>query len=300
VTGTVTQLRYRFGSLLLDSDVALPGFDHRHTDDTDGAARFRFRLRVTTEPAVADGAVVLGGPQRRMMVRRSPDGGYVLSAAQVAACTLSADRRSLWWHLAGGVPRAEDAEFLVATVLPRASTAQHTLVLHAAALAAPHGAVLLCGRSGAGKSTISSTVSARTGWPLLGDDAAAVEPGPDGIQVRGFNADVRTRAHPEPGAMKQRTAVADSGVDVRTGRLVIRLIPGAEPALRTPGPAERLITLRDNLLRLDRTDPHAAVREFTGLAEMTRGFTVVDLCHPCTPAALAATVDRVLELVEST
>lgn len=294
-----TLTRYRFGSLVLDSAVPLPGFAHRRADGPETGARFWFRLSVTTEPAVTDGPVVLGGGRQRLTIRRCPDGGYVLVAPPAATVTLSADRSALRWHVPDGIPRAEDAELLVATVLPRVATAQHSLVLHAAALASPHGAVLLCGRSGAGKSTISATIAARTGWPLLGDDASAIEAGPGGVAVRGFNADVRIRVHPAPGAAKRRTAAAAADVEVRTGRLVVRLVAGGTPSVRDLRPAETLITLRDNLLRLDRADPQVAVREFTALAAVTRRITVVELHHPCAPATLAATVDRVIRLVET-
>jgi hypothetical protein len=182
---------YRFGGLLLDSDLPLPGLDHRRASDDDGRpARFRFTLAADAGP-VAGGRLVLGGRgRRRLTVRRSPDGAYALAVPDTAPVTLLPDRRTLSWH-GRGTPSTADAEFLVSTVLPRVATTQDGLVLLAATLAAPGGALLLCGRSGAGKSTLATAVAAATGWPLLGDDVVALEVVPDGASAHPFNPDVR-------------------------------------------------------------------------------------------------------------
>lgn len=298
--GPPLSLRYRFGSLLLDSAVPLPGFDHRrHALGGEPRARFQFQLTAGEREAAGAGRVVLAGREHRQLtVRRAPDGGYLLAVPGAAACTLLPDRRTLRWHVTGA-PSVADAEFVVHTVLPRVATAQHSLVLHAATLATPHGAVLLCGRSGAGKSALSTTVASRTGWALVGDDASALEPDRAVVRVRGFDADARIRVHPGPGAAKRRMPMAEPVPGALPARVVVRLVPGAAPALRTPRVAERLIVLRDNLLRLDRGDPNLAVSELAMLAAVTRRVPVVELRHPGTPHALDATAERIIGLVSA-
>ncbi|HWG99069.1 MAG TPA: hypothetical protein VNV66_07030 [Pilimelia sp.] len=289
-------LRYRFGGLLLDSEIELPGFAHRRVDPgPDRPVRFRFRLVRTDAPADADGPVVLGGAGRRLVVRRRPDGGYLLTGPDVAACALLPDRRTLCWH-PDRPATAADAEFLVGTVLPRLATVQDGLVLHAATLATPAGALLLCGRSGAGKTTLSGAVAAEAGWPLLGDDAAALETDGEQVAVRGFNADVRIRLSPEPGAAKRRAPAPEPAVGALPARLIVRLLPGRPTAVARPRPVERLIALRDNLLRLDRTDPDLRVRELACLAAVTGRVPVLDLHHPATGDAVAATAARIADL----
>lgn len=321
-------VRYRFGGLLLDSDVALPGFDHRvdhRLDDRAGAppdrdagapidgrrspTRFRFRLTVSAAPPPEGGDVVIHGPRTDgLTVRRRPNGDYVLATRDAAACVLLADRRTLRWHPAGA-PRATDAEFLVATVLPRAAAARGTLVFHAATLVAPHGAVLLCGGSGAGKSTLCAAVAAVTGWPLLGDDAVAVDapgvpptasaPAGDGVLAHAFNPDVRTRATPEPGAAKRRSVVADPGLGAVPVRMVVRLVPHPRPDVRVPRYARRMALLRDNLLRVDRLDRDVSITEFNGLAEIVRRVGVVEVRHAGLPSTVTATADRIVRLAGS-
>src|SRR5207247_3672965 len=86
-------LRYRFGSLQLDSSVRLPGFDHRRRSGDDGPpARFRFQLHETVTGAAVPGRLVLASGLRRLTIRRAPDGGYVVAAPPAAACTLLPDR----------------------------------------------------------------------------------------------------------------------------------------------------------------------------------------------------------------
>ena len=305
-------LRYAFGTLRLDSPVPLPGFDHRlaASATTEHGRRFAFRLVTTAEPAVVSGPVVVGGLMPgRLAIRRYP-GGHVFTAAGFAACTLLADRETLRWHLSAP-PTAADAEFLVSTVLPRVASAQGALVLHAATLAAPCGAVLLCGASGAGKSTLCSAVAASTGWGLIGDDAVALDltPGhaaashpdssrPDSdhgpVLAYGFNPDVRTRVSQLVGATKHRTTVGQPPIGAVPAMVVIRLVPGRpELARRVPRPTERLIALRDNVLRLDRVDPQAAIGELAALAALTRRVPVVELQHARTSQSIQATAEEI-------
>ena len=296
MTVTLTGPRYRFGSLALDTDLPLPGFDHRRAADDTGPVRFRFRLVAGARPTPDIGRVVLAGRGRRpLTVRRHPDGGYLLSVPDAAPCTLLADGHTLHWH-GTGTPTVADAEFLIGTVLPRVATAQNGLVLHAATLAAPAGAVLLCGRSGAGKSTLASAVSAATGWPLLGDDAVALEPGPDGVSAYGFNADVRLRHDPTDSGAKRRVRVDLTVAGPIPARLVIRLLRDRAPTVSGTRAVDHLMRLRGNLLRLDRADAGRDARELALLAGAVRHLSVVDLRHPGTPEAVAGTAERIVRL----
>ncbi|HYN95040.1 MAG TPA: hypothetical protein VES42_14420 [Pilimelia sp.] len=298
-TETAQLTSYRFGALALASDVPLPGFEHRcgPAQADGGPARFSFRLTAWAPPPADDGRVVLRssrGP-RQLLARRGADGSYVLAVPDVAGCTLLPDRHTLRWHVTGP-PTTRDAEFLVATALPRLATAQHGLVVHAGTIAGPRGAVLLCGASGAGKSTLASAVAARTGWPLIGDDAVALDVAADGVWAHGFNPDVRVRA---AGAGKRRVATVDPATGPVPARLVLRLVPGQPPATHPLRPADQLVTLHRNLLRLDRADPAVVRWQLAGLAAAARHLPVVDLHHPRTPDSVAATTERIIALAAS-
>lgn len=56
------------------------------------------------------------------------------------------------------------------------------LVLHASAVATPHGAVAFFGHSGWGKSTLAASLHAR-GYPMLADDLVIIQPGETAHQV---------------------------------------------------------------------------------------------------------------------
>jgi hypothetical protein len=80
---------------------------------------------------------------------------------------------------------------VTATLLPLLVAAMGDLVLHAAAVVTPGGAVVFCGPSGRGKSTLALQLS-RAGHPVLAEDGVAIElgegrpvawPGPHGIRV---------------------------------------------------------------------------------------------------------------------
>jgi serine kinase of HPr protein (carbohydrate metabolism regulator) len=58
--------------------------------------------------------------------------------------------------------------------------------LHAACVAGDSGGILLCGDSGAGKSSLAYAC-ARRGWTLISDDAVHLAPGPSRIGVGGSN-----------------------------------------------------------------------------------------------------------------
>jgi hypothetical protein len=66
------------------------------------------------------------------------------------------------------------AHFVADHIVPRVVAVRGVPVLHAASIVAPNGgAVVICGRSGAGKSTSVAALS-DLGWPLLGDDGVAI------------------------------------------------------------------------------------------------------------------------------
>ena len=307
-SGASNRLRYRFGSVRLDADVPLSGFEHCRLGAAveAGTDPFTFTLRRSSSRP-ADGRLVLRGRGRRLLeVRRRPDGGHVVTSDEVAACTLEPDGHTLLWHLGQDQPGPDDVDFVVATVLPRALTRQRAHVLHAATVVGPRGAVLLCGLSGIGKSTTAAALHRATGWPLLGDDAAVLGLAGGQAVVRSCTQDIRlwddardwlglppgvplprhgTKArHPLPGRARQPAPVA----------AVVRLAAAGEPVVDQPVPSRRLVVLRDHLMRLDRADPAAFAREFSFLVAWMRSVRMVELCRPRRHAFLPRTVERLV------
>ena len=72
---------------------------------------------------------------------------------------------------AAGTDPSDLAHVIDNFVVPRLVAHDGALVLHAALVATPFGAVAVCADSGMGKSTLGAGLR-REGWPLMGDDAA--------------------------------------------------------------------------------------------------------------------------------
>jgi hypothetical protein len=94
------------------------------------------------------------------------------------------------WARGQGDPTAWE-DRLLNTLIPLLLAEQGDLVLHAAALATNAGAVVVCGPSGRGKSTLAAVLAAQ-GLPVLAEDAVTVTleadrillwPGPAGVRL---------------------------------------------------------------------------------------------------------------------
>ncbi len=98
---------------------------------------------------------------------------------------------------------------MTATALPLAVVCLGDLVLHASAVLLPEGAVLFCGPSGRGKSTLALLLS-RAGYRVLAEDGVVVDltatgpvawPGPHGIRTVGAAGEMK-RVEPVPPGLR--------------------------------------------------------------------------------------------------
>lgn len=159
---------------------------------------------------------------------------------------------------------------LLAMVVPLALGARGDLVLHASAVVVDGAAVLFCGPTGRGKSTLALALGAR-GYPVLAEDGVAITfeadrplawPGPLGVRLKG---DAGARLGWERGETITRSeqrgpevvrAAAEADREVPVGAVVLlgergaslevgslepaRALTGLVPALFHPGRAEGL------------------------------------------------------------
>ncbi|MDB4947875.1 MAG: HPr kinase [Gemmatimonadetes bacterium] len=91
--------------------------------------------------------------------------------------------RRIWCRWDEDLTLADVATYLLGPVMGFVLRARGLTCLHASAVQVGGGAVLLVGASGAGKSTTAAAL-ARRGVPVLGDDVAALLPGPGGLRVQ--------------------------------------------------------------------------------------------------------------------
>lgn len=140
-----------------------------------------------------------------------------------------------------GWPQREVMSLLAAVVNGQARrSASDGTVLHAAVFGGPSGVVVLCGDTGAGKSTISAA-AARRGWWHLSDDLAlvdvshgAVTPYPRPLMLRAGSQDVL-------GGMPEWSAASPAGHERFTA--VDRFVPASALGAVIPSGPQPLVAL---------------------------------------------------------
>ena len=192
---------------------------------------------------------------------------------------------------------------LVEQVLPRVLALRGAHVIHAATLSTPRGAIMLCGGSGRGKSTLGSYLETERGWPLLGDDLAIVVHKHDAWHVDA----------PVPGAkvwsdtLAEVCALGIKAVPIPAYESKYRVLPapGDQPDRRhslplagifqlykappvdscvratagEPRPMDRAMLLSNNSFRMDREDPATQARVLHQCCELARDVDVVRLIY---------------------
>ena len=136
-------------------------------------------------------------------------------------------------------PRCDEALFvhhLLCPVMAGALWQRGSCVLHASSLLSPHGAVLVTGQSGAGKSTTVARL-VMDGWPLQTDDISAIGAGASGVLeiqpgARAIQLDEQasaslgfdTRGLERHAWQRQKMSVPVPIADPRRGAPVVRII----------------------------------------------------------------------------
>lgn len=114
----------------------------------------------------------LADATRRGVLWEAEPGRFLLSVPGVARY-LACDGRALTIEPAPGANAREINRFALSTPLAALSLQRGLPVLHAATVVGPAGAVVLCGDSAAGKSTLAAALTLR-GWSLLADDLTPI------------------------------------------------------------------------------------------------------------------------------
>ena len=123
----------------------------------------------------------LGG--RYGVSARREGNGYCFHVPGVGEVWTDADGSLRETRLASDAVPERMGDALTGTIFPLLWTLRGGFLLHGAAVATPHGAVLLFGPSGAGKSTLAAAFEGWAGCRVLDDDAALLEENPAGLRV---------------------------------------------------------------------------------------------------------------------
>jgi hypothetical protein len=121
------------------------------------------------------------------------DDGLAVWCSVTGSYLLSADPPRVVVEPAPGILPWQLEHRLLSTIVPTLLADRGDLMLHASAVVAGGQAVLFCGPSGRGKSTLALVLS-REGFPVLAEDGVAVAEGPDGPEAWPGARDVRMKA----------------------------------------------------------------------------------------------------------
>ncbi len=137
---------------------------------------------------------IVNTPAERTTVWRTGS-GVLMSCSNTGSYLLDPRRRCVTFD---GRPGGEAWEHrLVSTIVPLLLAELGQLALHACAVDGPAGAILFCGPSGRGKSTVAAALAVR-GHAVLADDVTVIAdlaarptvwPGPAGVVVEGHVLD---------------------------------------------------------------------------------------------------------------
>ena len=173
---------YEISGVTLSSEIALPELTPRAATAPDWTFAIAER-RTAPHPSAwfhvwrtAGRPVVSFGRDAR---------GYVLRFHGKADFVIDLAQASIVCWRRGHSSLATVRHLLLDQVMPLVLSRASRLVLHAAAVATPHGAVAFVGPTGSGKSTLATSVAA-LGFPMLCDDCLVVEPSPGGFLAGSF------------------------------------------------------------------------------------------------------------------
>ena len=153
-----------------------------------GAARARradIRLMLGATPAALD-RPSFATPRYQL----DADQRFLLTVPDVARFVLTRDG-DLTIEPFANPDRPDLRLFVLGTIFAVWLAMQGFLPIHAGAVRTKGGAALVCGRSGAGKSTTMAML-ARDGWPILADDLSIVSFG-DQAELLAFSGQVKLR-----------------------------------------------------------------------------------------------------------
>jgi len=152
---------YHVAGLAVESEIELPGAIAVH-----GAGVAAITVRAAPVPAALQDATKRGATWQIAGDR------FLLQVPNVARFLLRGGRE-IMFEPAPGVEPAEVSIFLIGTVFGILLHQRGEIVLHASAVRVAGKAVLFCGASGTGKSTLAAALAQR-GFPSVSDDLCAI------------------------------------------------------------------------------------------------------------------------------
>lgn len=242
--------------------------------------------------------------------RRTAD-GFVLRFHGLADISVTSDGARILCRPLPGLPPSTLRHLALDVVAPLALTLAGLAVVHAGAVASPEGAVVFVGPTGSGKSTLTAALAA-SGWPVVADDALAIEAGPaapvclpgyPGLRLWPDSLEALCGDRVEIAvpvahySSKKRFSLRADGrlyCDRPTPLRQLYLLGNAEgegwvPRITQASRREGLLALLESQFSIDPGDPALARRSFEALARIVESTDVARLSYPMS-------FDRITEL----
>jgi hypothetical protein len=308
----VTVRTYRISNVTVASGIDLPEL-MPVTAATDWTFSLGASGRVRPSPDWFHRWRAAGGRASVSFARRTD--GYLLRFHRFADFVVDLVERSIVCSPRRSTPLATVRHLLLDQVIPLVLSRDSGLVLHAAAVATPRGAIALVGRTGSGKSTLAAAL-ATTGLPLLTDDCLVLEPARHGFAARSFYPGARLSpdsARAVGATLRSAGPVAHYTRKRRISRVLVPFREGSFPLAHLfmlEGPPRKRAHRTMTITRLPRREAMMAVLGCTfqldveDVRALRRGFelqsrlvvvTPVDrLEYPWRLATLAETRDALL------
>jgi hypothetical protein len=314
----VSARSYEISGVSLSSEIALPELTPRVAaapDWTFAIAERRMAPRTSAwfhvwRAGAGHPVVSFCRDARGYLLRFHGKADFVIDLAQSSIVCWRRARSSL----------ATVRHLLLDQVMPLVLSRDSRLVLHAAAVATPRGAVAFVGPTGSGKSTLATAVAA-LGFPLLCDDCLVVEPSTGGFVAGSFYPGARlypdsVRAVGMDGVPSLSIGRSSTKRRIASSRLpflgdsaplagVFMLEGGARRRTREALHVTRLSS-RDALValiactfHLDVGDPSAVRRGFEMQSHLVQATPVSRLSYPWRLNQLEETRDAIVRRFES-
>jgi hypothetical protein len=304
---------YQFGGILLNSSIGLRGLLTAGPEQT-SAMMPRLEFRVVHRPLPGGGQPLWSWKDPIEFVLFRAEDGWIFRIGSRLEFGINARGDTLVCYPGpeGWLPLAE--EYLLHRILPRVVQLQGRFVLHGVALATRSGAVLVCGPSGMGKSTLAGSLMQASGWALLAENMVAVAM--IDSQFWAFATSQRVRlwadslaalshvvGHVEcPNdrwpkfscALLRRTAVEAQPVCAIYELLpdTLDLCCGAEVAITSLSPQQRLMACIRNQIPFPPVDRAAEAQRLAFCAQLSRAVAVKALSYPRRYAVLPTVGER--------
>jgi hypothetical protein len=245
---------YRLSGLLVQSEVALPG---AVPVTADGAPEVTIRYGQVAEELPNATA---SAPTWQMAGKQ-----FLLHIPNVARFLLTAGC-DIAVEPASDASKADVPIFLLGTVFGLLQHQRGRIVLHASAVSVNGQAVLFCGRTGAGKSTLAAALAQR-GYPLISDDICAISTADhlrpavhaDGRKLKLWTRDIERLGLAERRGPRVRRAIDKCYVEFGSGvaePLTIAAIyslqealPPVTPGIKRPNAVDAALILRRHSYR---------------------------------------------------